>query len=143
MTVIHLLSGLLVTAMASTAPSGMLTIAQGTLSAVERPREAIVRTADEWAALWKEHAPEDRPPAVDFGTRTVIAVFIGARPSAGFAVGIVGVTPQADGGIVVRYRVTAPGPGEMTAQILTSPFHIVSVPRLEGRVRFERVDAAR
>lgn len=142
MNVIHLLAGILM-AMAAT-PSDMTTIARGTLSGVERPREAVIRTSQEWGALWKEHAPERTPPAVDFATRTVIAVFIGTRPSAGFDVEIVNVAPDATAAAaaVVHYRERRPGAGEMTAQILTSPFHIVSVPRLEGRARFERVDAA-
>lgn len=141
MTVIHLLSGVLVavTAMAST-PLEIRTIAQGTLSGVERRREAVVRSAQEWEALWREHAPGRTAPAVSFETHTVLAVFLGTRPSAGFRVDIVEVTH--DSGALVRYRETRPAPGEMTAQILTSPFHIVSVPRLEERVRFEPIDAA-
>jgi hypothetical protein len=114
-------------------------VAHGTLSAVERPREAVVRNQAAWEALWKQHAPQAQAPPVDFAARTVIAVFVGTRPSAGYDVTITAVE-QNESGIVVRYRATSPHRDMMTAQILTSPFSIVSVPRFDGDVRFERVD---
>jgi hypothetical protein len=39
----------------------------------------------------------------------------------------------------VQYRETKPAPDAIAAQILTSPFHLVAVPRADGDVKFERV----
>jgi hypothetical protein len=118
----------------------MTTVAKGPTSGIERGREAVVRTPAEWEALWTEHAVGTARPEVDFDTSTVIAVFLGTRPSAGFEVTITAVE-RLDDATVIRYREQRPGRGVMAAQVLTSPFHIVTVPRVEGRARFERVDA--
>jgi hypothetical protein len=118
----------------------MKTIAKGTMSGVDTARESVVRTPPEWEALWKQHAPGTPLPEIDFGTSMVIALFLGTRPTAGFEVTITEVDRLKDS-IVVRYREARPSRDVMTAQVLTSPFHIVAVPRAPGRARFERVDA--
>lgn len=121
--------------MTSAPPADWTTIAKGTLSGVERPRQVVVRHEADWRALWKEHAPEQGAPAIDFSTRTVVAVFLGSRRTAGYDVTITGVEPRGDG-TVVRYRETRPGPHQMVAQIVTTPFHIVSVRAIRGAVTF-------
>jgi hypothetical protein len=42
------------------------------------------------------------------------------------------------GALVVRSRDTTPPPGAITAQVITSPYCIVALPRRDGDVRFER-----
>ena len=37
-------------------PSSIETVSRGDMSGVEETREAVARTAGEWAALWREHA---------------------------------------------------------------------------------------
>jgi hypothetical protein len=101
-------------------------------------RQVVVRSAAEWGALWKQHAPERPVPAVDFAREMVAAVFLGSRPTGGFAVEIVGAGAKA-GSVVVQYRETKPAPDAIAAQILTSPVHLVAVPRADGDVKFERV----
>lgn len=128
---------LLALAMMSLAPGDLTTIAKGTLSGLDRGREVVVRTEGDWHALWKEHAPEEPPPRVDFTARTVVAVFLGSRNTAGFDVDITAVDRR-DAGATVRYRERRPGAGQMVAQIITSPFHIVSVPRFDGPATFAR-----
>jgi hypothetical protein len=121
--------------MAIPPPSDVKTVAKGTLSGIERARQAVVRTEAEWRALWKEHAPEQPPPPVDFTGRTVLAIFLGSRNTAGFDVEITRI--ERDGnGVSVRYRETRPAPDGMVAQIITAPFHIVSVPRFDGPATF-------
>ena len=41
--------------------------------------------------------------------------------------------------MLVRYQETMPAKGTMTAQILTSPYHLVVVPQVTGSVTFEKV----
>lgn len=44
-------------------------------TALKGPEIILARSAAEWAALWKRHAPEDKePPAVDFRTQMVVGV---------------------------------------------------------------------
>ena len=117
----------------------MRTIEKGVQSSVDRARQAVVRTQAEWTQLWRAHAYDRPAPTVDFTQQTVFAVFMGSRPTAGFSVEIVGVRDEG-GTLVVSYRETRPDRGAVTAQIVTSPFHIVAVPRQAGDVRFEQID---
>jgi len=118
----------------------MTTIAKGGVSGVSESREVVVRSADEWTRLWHEHAGADAdPPAVDFDTHMVLGVFLGARKTGGYAVEITEVELTASD-VVVKYTETKPGPGAMLAQVITSPFHLVSVTRNDGKIRFERTE---
>ena len=116
----------------------MKTVAKGQQSAVDDRREVTVRTQDEWAKIWRMHDFERPAPRVDLPSEMVVGVFLGSRPTGGFSVEIVG-TRQEGGALIVQYRETMPAPEGMTAQVLTSPFHLVSVPRIDGDVKFERV----
>lgn len=131
---------LLVTYLMAAPGEAPTTVARGTLSAIDEHREVVVRTADEWKNLWQQHAGEAAPPLVDFSDLTIVAVFLGTRATAGYDVTIVAVEREG-GDVVVRYRESRPAPGMLTAQVLTSPFHIVTVPRFAGAARFERLDS--
>ena len=103
-------------------------------------KQVTVRTAAEWSALWKDHAPTAKMPAVDFSKDMVVGIFLGSKPSAGHDVEIVGVrTEEKD--LIVEYVQKQPGRGTLAAQILTEPFHLVSVPKHAGTVRFVHVPA--
>lgn len=120
------------------APVPLTTVARGDVSNVMEPQQAVVRTLPEWQQLWNSHSGGDaaRPP-VDFAKRMVVGVFLGARNTGGYSVEITGVE-IVDGSLVVRYSEKTPGAGMMTAQVITAPFHLVSIDRFEGTVRFEK-----
>jgi protease stability complex PrcB-like protein len=120
----------------------MTTIARGEMSAIDEPREVVVRDAAAWSKLWKEHNWNDPAPAVDFTRRMVIGVFLGTRQTAGYTVEVTGVTEDA-GSLAVRYTERRPATRDVTAQILTMPFHLVSVAAHTGPVRFVRTEAER
>lgn len=127
------------TAMGQTSPAELVTVAQGAMSNIEEPRQVVVRTAAEWQALWKEHDAQRAVPPVDFAQSIVVAVFLGTRPSAGFAVEIAAV--KGDGSrVVVEYRERRPARDAISAQVLTSPFHIVRLARVSGTIEFRRVE---
>jgi hypothetical protein len=116
------------------------TVARGDASEQQTARQVTIRTAAEWKALWKEHAPTEKMPAVDFNKDMVVGIFLGTKPSAGHEVEIVGVrTEEKD--LVVEYVQKQPGRGTVAAQILTEPYHLVSVPRHAGNVKFVSVAA--
>ena len=69
----------------------------------------------------------------------VAAVFMGSRPSAGFTINIVGTKDEA-GRLVVEYRETHPARGTLSAQVITSPYAIVALPRRDGAVRFAKIE---
>jgi len=113
------------------------TIDKGVQSAIDVRRQVVVRTLPDWTTLWRHTS--DRPlPPVDFGREMVIAVFVGSRPTAGYSVEVTSVEER-DGKTVVSYRELAPARDAMTAQILTSPYHIVAVPMSAGEVSFRKI----
>jgi len=115
------------------------TILKATISQVDRAKQAVARTPEEWQKLWLTHNFDAPPPAVDFSKEMVVAVFMGSRPTAGFAVEIAAV--REDGGaLVVQYRETRPRPDMMQAQVITSPCHLAAIPKRDGPVRFEKIE---
>src|SRR5947207_1675491 len=105
--------------------SSLTTIARGDASHVTEPRRDIARTDEEWRALWAIHAgPGADAPAVDLRTVTVAAAFAGEKPTAGYSIEIT----QEDGDPArLAAEETAAPSGGILAQVMTSPFHIVSV----------------
>jgi protease stability complex PrcB-like protein len=117
------------------------TVQRGDLSGIEERREVVVRTAAEWTALWKQHSPGQKPPAIDFTRSMVAGVFLGSRPSGGYTIEVTAV--QREGGdLVVIYRESKPDPRMMVTQMITSPFHLVRFDRHEGPVRFRAAATA-
>lgn len=127
----------LVAAMLQGAPAPLETVARDGMSRIDEPRESTVRTAQEWAALWKAHAGEAAAPRVDFAKKMVLAVFLGSRPSSGFAVEITATRADGDG-LVVQWRERRPDADTMTAQVMTAPAHMVAVPKVAGPIKFEK-----
>lgn len=98
----------------------------------------VVRTADEWNGLWREHTtrvlPRPEPPAVDWKKDMVVLVAIGSRPSAGYGVEIDKLA--LDGQTLrVEAHETKPPEGLLVPMIVTSPYHLVTTPRHEGPVQ--------
>ena len=123
-------------ALLSAQAASFTSIAKGNSSGVETMRQVTIRTAAEWQKLWNEHSPEEKMPAVDFASNMVVGVFLGSKPSAGYAVEILNVRPEGKD-LVVEYAQTQPPRGMMSAQILTEPFHLVAVKKHPGDVVFE------
>lgn len=117
--------------------SGLVTVARGDGSRIVEPRTSTARTDVEWQALWAAHAGLETPaPRVDFTTRIVGAAFAGQQASPGFEIAIVGLRSN---GLVTTLTVEdrRPPPGMAAAQMIVTPFHIVTLPRTDGEVRFE------
>lgn len=118
----------------------METIVRDNMSSVEDAKQAVARTPAEWAALWRQHAGDRAPlPRIDFTKRIVVAVFLGTRPTAGYAAEVSG-TKAAGKALIVEWREDRPKPGNILAQVMTSPSHLVSIPRFEGEITFQKVD---
>ena len=107
----------------------------GTQSFLEDRQEVVVRTAAEWAAFWKTHAPTRPRPAVDFSRSMIVGIFVGVRPTGGHAVEITGIEREgAD--LVVTYRERRPDKADIVTQVLTMPYALVTTARFTGPVRF-------
>jgi len=115
------------------------TLAKGAQSGVREPTQVVIRSRDDWLVFWGRHArmqagPPSAPP-VDFSREMVVALFMGERPTGGYAIEITRVE-RADSGLAVHYRSKGPDQGAMLTQALTQPFHLIKLPRDDGPVRF-------
>src|SRR5262245_35790098 len=120
------------------APVPFSTLAKGLASGVGQPTQVVVRTENDWAALWSRHmgtqiAPS--PPPVDFSRDMVVALFMGERPTGGYAIEVTRIE-RTDSGLSVHYQTTRPDPAAMQPQALTQPLHLVALPRTDDPVTF-------
>src|SRR6059036_1333667 len=63
---------------------------KGLQSGIDSPRQVTIRSREELTKLWKENGQNTPTSAVDFSKEMVVGVFMGSRPTAGFAIEIVG-----------------------------------------------------
>ena len=68
------------------------------------------------------------------------AVFLGSRPTAGFSMEIVGAREEGAHARRVSTAKRGLAPAACAAQVLTSPYHIVAVPKHGGDVKFEKIN---
>ena len=135
-----MIAGLLALVVSTVMQTGALeTIVRDNMSGVEDARQVVAKTEAEWSKLWRAHNPTAPMPKVDFNTRMVAAVFLGTRPSAGYSVEITG-TKATGKTLVVEWREFPPKPGNLSAQVLTSPAHLVTIAKFDGEVKFQKVD---
>ena len=87
-----------------------------------------------WRLMWQLIG--DEPPGPLPEDAMAVAVFLGARPSAGYQVAITDVLDDGDE-VLVQYLETPPAPGATTAQILTAPYAVELVPLSTLPVAFE------
>ncbi len=116
------------------------TIARGEDSRLVELRRFVIRDRQAFAAIWAAHAgPNAIVPVVDFETRMVAAVFSGTRPTPGYGIEITGTTREGSA-LVIVIAERQPDPSQVVAQVVVSPFHVVTLPRDEGEVRFSVPD---
>lgn len=136
--ILILIAGHLTPARGQTAQATFVTIAAGQRSAITTPIQVVIRDAAAWVRLWSRHAgaATAHPPAVDFGTEMVIALFAG-RASASTAVAVARILYESDR-VVVQYTLGERRPLPMGEEgPAATPFHIVRVARSTLPVTFQ------
>jgi hypothetical protein len=92
----------------------------------------LVSNEDSLRNLWnRAHGAQLQVPPVpevDFGRETVVALFMGGRPTGGYGLEVEALT-LAEGGLFLDVRFLEPAPGAITTQALTSPWVMVRVLR--------------
>lgn len=117
------------------------TIARGDDSRLVEPRRFLIRDRQAFSAVWAAHAGPNAPvPAIDFESRMVAAVFAGERATPGFTIEVTG-TRRDGSSVLVLVDEGHPDPARVAAQVIVSPFHIVTLPRDDGDVRFNVPDS--
>lgn len=121
-------------------------IAEGTRSAITEPLQRVLRDAGALRALWDAHAayliPPPAPPAIDFSTNTIAAVFAGDQPTGGHALTVSGLR-RSPNGWVLSVSLLKPGPGCPATQAITQPWLMVRVPGRDQSVRITMTESTR
>ena len=112
------------------------------LSGVHEELTVVIKDEAAWTRLWNEHAPGRAKPAVDFASQMVVGVFLGNGPSSCYGTAIDGIL-RTDGKILVRELRSVPGPEIMCAMHVTTPAHLVVIPRSDLPVVFSTEVATR
>jgi hypothetical protein len=119
----------------------VVTVAQGQQSGFPDPERMVIRDAGQWEKVWDRlsagRLPREEAPEIDFDQRMLLGAFLGEKATGGYTIRIGELTEQ-NGSLRVTVVVESPGPDEMVTMALTSPYHIVSVPKRDTRVQFER-----
>jgi hypothetical protein len=112
---------------------------KGAFSGIREAKQEVVKSADAWEKLWKQHATaaatSDKIPAVDFSKEMVVVATMGTKRTGGYSIEIVGVEAK-DKTLKISVKKSSPPPDAMTIQALTAPFHLVAVPKSDLKPEF-------
>ena len=105
----------------------------------EGPFRCVVRSEAEWHAIWSSQGPDGIPPAVDFDRYTVLVATMGGQGSTGYEIRMDTIVTTGDSVTAIVWQYFPPL-GAMVGELLTSPAHVVQIPRTDLPVRFlERI----
>lgn len=125
---------------AAPAAKQVVSVARGARSDVNAFRTAVARTAAEWQALWATLGQRQNMPNVNFDTTMIVAVFLGVRPTPGYAVDIVDARREGTM-LIVEYVEREPPTDSIQADVITTPFAVAGVPVTADSVRFDKIEA--
>lgn len=98
----------------------------GMHSGTNRAATRVVRETAQWEALWRELGRE-APQSLDVSREMAVVIFLGERRTGGYRVDPIAVREE-EGRLIVDYRERVPPPDAMVAQVLTSPWAVVTLP---------------
>ncbi len=101
-------------------------IAKGSQSAVERRVNYLITSSSQFNELWGVVTATGTPPKIDFKTHSVIAVFAGQKPTAGYAIAVAKIEDTRTR--VVSITLAKPSDDCMLAQSITAPYQLISIP---------------
>lgn len=107
-------------------------LAQGSQAVVGGPIYRIVTDQSQLLGLWNQaHGAQltlPPLPEVDFRRESVVAIFIGQRPTGGYGLSVTELLLE-NNEVYLEVRLTQPSPGAMVTQALTSPWLMVRIQR--------------
>ena len=104
------------------------TLMSGPWCLLTEERLEVIRDQETFDKFWNEFAPWDMPPPIiDFDTYQVIVVAIGQRDNDCYSVEVNDIAWSSENcGWVVNYTETVPGPKCECAEVIRSPFHLIT-----------------
>jgi hypothetical protein len=104
----------------------------GSGSAATKRTFQVARDAAAWRRMWRQlnqgTVPQPRLPKVDFSRDMVILVTQGEKPTAGYGIRVTSIRENT-GSLIVSADERSPGRGCVVPQVVTAPYHAVSVRR--------------
>jgi hypothetical protein len=117
-------------------------VSKGAFSGITDVRQEVIRDKEAFAKVWDELQARSRPrpslPEIDFAREMLVLVTLGQRRTGGFSIEVVNVEVRQDR-LRVGVRRQNPAPGAMVIEVLTSPFHLVAVPKSDLRPEFVEI----
>lgn len=116
-------------------------LAYGAFSGYEGGRTVeLVTGAEGWRRVWQQIGGGRPAPEVNFATQAVVVAFQGQKPTGGYSIEIEEI--RRDGtALAIRVRERRPASGDVTTQVITSPFVAVSIPRQPAGATVRFADA--
>lgn len=114
------------------------TVSKQQVSDHSQKQNYVINSSQEWEQLWdKITSPTAQafPTPLDFEKETVVAVFQGLRSSAGYAIEVTRIV-RVSNTIEVFVTQTSPGKSCLTAQVITTPYHLVKIEKFTGDIKF-------
>lgn len=106
-------------------------------------QERVFTDSESWRAFWSPYG-DGEVPRVDFKTRHVAAVFLGAKPNPGYGVEISKIIYNPRKKLtVIRAVELLPDPEMSYLAVLVYPADIVVFPAKPGKVHFKRIQRVR
>jgi hypothetical protein len=104
-------------------------LATGTMSGYEGRRMVeLITNESDWQRAWGTVGGGRPQPEINFNTRAVLVVYQGQKPSGGYSIEIAEI--RRDGTVLaIKVSERRPAFGDVTTQVITSPFVVVSIPR--------------
>ena len=104
----------------------------GTYGGFDEPLREVVRSDEEWRALWARLAtgriPRPEAPPIDFSEQVVVVAAMGSRPTGGYAIRIDRASYAGDT-LWIEVTSVSPGAGCVTTQALSAPVAAGAVER--------------
>ena len=100
-------------------------LSEGSMSEVDSYQTLIIDDQDSY----QEFISNNKlviPNPVDLRERTVVAIFMGYRPTSGYSIEIADVTEQ-DQKMFIKVNLKQPGKNCINLQVITNPYQIVSI----------------
>lgn len=102
-------------------------LAQGEQSSVSTRVNYLITSKSQLEELWKMLRADGQMPNINFATSSVIAVFAGKEPTAGYAIAVSKIT---DGEVrAVTITITTPASACPATRSMTAPYQVVEVPK--------------
>ncbi len=114
----------------------LTTVDQGFQSGLRERKSVVIKNEKEWRELWQVHsssfAPAKPVPSVDFNEEMIVAVFAGEKRTGGYEVEIAEIeADRTKRQLRVSYRESKPPPDAIVTQVLTQPYHIVKLKKID------------